>query len=63
MRVKGHTKEHTVTAQVIDRSRMPPILGIDFWKPHMAVFNMKESVITIETEEEDGSITVEHIDC
>ena len=63
MRFKGHTKEHTVTAQVIDRSRMTPILGMDFWKPHTAVFNVKENVITLETEEEDGSITVEHADC
>ena len=63
MRFKGHTKEHTVTAQVIDRSRMTPILGMDFWKPHMAVFNLKENVITIETEEDDGNTTVEHIDC
>ena len=63
MRFKGHTKEHTVTAQVIDRSRMTPILGMDFWKPHMAVFNTKENVIPKETEEADGSIIVEHIDC
>jgi hypothetical protein len=63
MQFKGHTKEPTVTAQVIDRSRMTPILGMDFWKPHMAVFNLKDNVITIETEEDDGNTTVEHIDC
>ena len=63
MRFKGHTKEHTVTTQVIDRSRMMPILGMDFWKPHVAVFNMKENVITIETEQEDGGITIEHNAC
>ena len=63
MRFKGHTKEHTATAQVIYRSRMTPILGMDCWKPHMAVFNMKENVVTIETDEKDGTTTVEHVDC
>ena len=36
-RFKGHTKEHTVTTQVIDSKRMTPIMGMDFWKPHNAV--------------------------
>ena len=47
MRFKGHTKEHTATAHVIGRSRITPILGMDFWKPHVAVFNMKGNVMTI----------------
>ena len=49
VRFKGHTKEHTATAPVIGRSGMPPILGMDVWKPHLAVFNMKENVITIDS--------------
>ena len=41
MRFKGHTQEvqPTVTSQVIARSRVTPILGMDFWKPHMALCN------------------------
>ena len=63
MRFKGHTKEHTVTTQVIENTRMTPIMGMDFWKPHNAVFDLKNNHITIETEEEDGSITQEVIRC
>ena len=40
MRFKGHTKEHTVTTQVIDNKIMTPIMGMDFWRPHNAVFDM-----------------------
>ena len=63
MRFKGHTKEHTVTTQVIDNTRMTPIMGIDFWKPHNVVFDLKNNHITIEIEEEGGSVTQEVIRC
>ena len=63
MRFKGHTKEHTVTAQVIDNKRLTPIMGMDVWKPHNAVFDLKTNHITIETEEEDGNVAQEVIRC
>ena len=60
---RAHTKEHTVITQVIDNKRMTPILGMNFCKPHDAVFDMKPNHITIETEEEDGSVTQEVVKC
>ena len=42
---------------------MTPIIGMNFWQPHNAVFNLKDKTITIETEEEDGSVTVKTIEC
>ena len=39
MRFHEGSKVHTVTTQVIDKQQMTPILGMDFWQPHNAVFN------------------------
>ena len=63
MRFAEGSKVHTVTTQVMDKKHMTPILGMDFWQPHNAVFDIKRNTITIESEEEDGSLTVEEITC
>ena len=63
MRWAGHTKEHTVTTQVMDRMHMTLIIDMDFWQPHNTVFNLRDKTITIETEEEHGSVAAETIEC
>jgi len=62
IRFEDSEYEHHVTTQII-KSNITPIIGMDFWKPHHAVFDMKQNVITIETTEEDGSTIVENIPC
>ena len=63
MRFAEGSKVHTVTTQVMDKKHTTPILGMDFWQPHNATFDIKRNTITIESEEENGSLTVEEITC
>ena len=59
----GSTRTHDITVQVIDRKHLSPLIGMEFWKSHKAMFDLNSNTITIESVEEDGSTVVEVIQC
>ena len=63
MRFSETSKVHDITAQIIDRDQVTPPIGMEFWKPHKAQFDLDNNSITIRSQEDDGSVIVETIQC
>ena len=63
IRFHGNEKLHDITAQIIDKTQVTPLIGMQFWKPNKAQFDLANNTITISSQEEDGSTHVEVIAC
>ena len=61
-RFHGNEKLHDITAQIIDKTQLTPPIGMQFWKPNTAQFDLVNNTITISSQEEDGSRHVEVIE-
>ena len=54
---------HDIIAQIIAKTQLTPLIGMQFWKPNKVQFDLANNTITITSQEEDGSTHVEIIQC